>query len=43
MDIAYGNKISGNSSVGVHGSLYADLKDIVETWRQKIPNELDSP
>ena len=33
MGIANGNKLSGSSIVGVHGSLYADLKDILETWR----------
>ncbi|XP_059293060.1 uncharacterized protein LOC132046449 isoform X1 [Lycium ferocissimum] len=42
VDIANGNKFSGNSAVGVHGGLYADLKDILETWRLRIPNEWDS-
>ncbi|CAN4078750.1 unnamed protein product [Withania somnifera] len=42
VDIANGNKLSGNSVVGVHGGLYADLKDILETWRLRIPNEWDS-
>ncbi|XP_049383285.1 uncharacterized protein LOC125847672 isoform X2 [Solanum stenotomum] len=42
VDIANGNKLSGNSAVGVHGGLYADLKDILETWRLRIPNEWDS-
>ncbi|KAJ8545743.1 hypothetical protein K7X08_018326 [Anisodus acutangulus] len=42
LDIANGNKLSGNSVVGVHGGLYADLKDILETWRLRIPNEWDS-
>ncbi|XVF18022.1 hypothetical protein REPUB_Repub10bG0175600 [Reevesia pubescens] len=42
VDIANGNKISGNSVVGVHGNLYADLKDILETWRLRTPNEWDN-
>ncbi|XP_075091326.1 uncharacterized protein LOC107801589 isoform X2 [Nicotiana tabacum] len=42
VDIANGNKLSGNSVVGAHGGLYADLKDILETWRLRIPNEWDS-
>lgn len=41
VDIANGNKLSG-SSVGVHGSLYSDLKDILETWRLRTPNEWDN-
>ena len=41
-DIANGNKHSGSSVVGVHGILYADLKDILETWRLRTPNEWDN-
>ncbi|GLT44576.1 hypothetical protein SLA2020_184620 [Shorea laevis] len=40
LDIANGSKSSG-SSVG-HGNLYADLKDILETWRLRTPNEWDN-
>ncbi|KAL8472429.1 hypothetical protein ACS0TY_029584 [Phlomoides rotata] len=42
VDIANGNKLSGNSVGGVHGGLYADLKDILETWRLRTPNEWDN-
>ncbi|KAK4773935.1 hypothetical protein SAY87_028954 [Trapa incisa] len=43
VDISNGNKHqSGNSMVGVHGNLYADLKDILETWRLRTPNEWDN-
>lgn len=42
MDISNGNKVAGSSVVGAHGSLYADLKDILETWRLRTPNEWDS-
>ncbi|XP_022741614.1 transformation/transcription domain-associated protein-like isoform X2 [Durio zibethinus] len=42
LDIANGSKLSGNSVVGVHGNLYADLKDILETWRLRTPNEWDN-
>ncbi|KAJ9172678.1 hypothetical protein P3X46_015891 [Hevea brasiliensis] len=42
VDIANGNKVSGSSVVGVHGNLYADLKDILETWRLRTPNEWDN-
>ncbi|KAL2497632.1 Phosphatidylinositol 3- and 4-kinase family protein with FAT domain [Abeliophyllum distichum] len=42
VDIANGNKLSANSVVGVHGGLYADLKDILETWRLRTPNEWDN-
>ncbi|XVF59767.1 hypothetical protein PTKIN_Ptkin07bG0302500 [Pterospermum kingtungense] len=42
VDIANGSKLSGNSVVGVHGNLYADLKDILETWRLRTPNEWDN-
>lgn len=38
VDIANGNKPSGNSAPG----LYADLKDILETWRLRTPNEWDN-
>ncbi|KAE8010614.1 hypothetical protein FH972_006971 [Carpinus fangiana] len=41
VDIASGNKPSAGS-VGVHGNLYADLKDILETWRLRTPNEWDN-
>ncbi|KAL5822462.1 hypothetical protein ACOSQ3_020378 [Xanthoceras sorbifolium] len=41
VDIANGNKHSANP-VGVHGNLYADLKDILETWRLRTPNEWDN-
>ncbi|CAL0331914.1 unnamed protein product [Lupinus luteus] len=42
LDISNGNKLSGNSGVGVQGNLYADLKDILETWRLRTPNEWDN-
>lgn len=42
VDIANGNKLAGNSVVGVQGNLYADLKDILETWRLRTPNEWDN-
>uniref|UniRef100_A0A2P2JR38 Uncharacterized protein MANES_01G145600 n=1 Tax=Rhizophora mucronata TaxID=61149 RepID=A0A2P2JR38_RHIMU len=42
VDIANGNKLSGNSVVGAHGNHYAELKDILETWRLRTPNEWDS-
>ncbi|XP_031107078.1 transformation/transcription domain-associated protein-like [Ipomoea triloba] len=42
IDIANGNKVSGNPVVGVHGAVYADLKDILETWRLRTPNEWDN-
>ncbi|XVF62182.1 hypothetical protein PTKIN_Ptkin08bG0196500 [Pterospermum kingtungense] len=42
MDISNGNKLSGNSVVGVHGNLYTDLKDILETWRLRTPNKWDN-
>ncbi|XP_057972938.1 transcription-associated protein 1-like isoform X2 [Malania oleifera] len=42
VDIANGNKHSGGSVVGVHGGIYADLKDILETWRLRTPNEWDN-
>uniref|UniRef100_A0A6N2N3S4 Non-specific serine/threonine protein kinase n=1 Tax=Salix viminalis TaxID=40686 RepID=A0A6N2N3S4_SALVM len=41
VDIANGNKLS-STSVGVHGNLYSDLKDILETWRLRTPNEWDN-
>ncbi|KAJ6378431.1 hypothetical protein OIU78_028637 [Salix suchowensis] len=41
VDIANGNKLS-STSAGVHGNLYADLKDILETWRLRTPNEWDN-
>ena len=42
VDIANGSKLSGSSVVGVPSNLYADLKDILETWKLRIPNEWDS-
>lgn len=42
VDIANGNKHSGSSVSSVHGGLYADLKDILETWRLRTPNEWDN-
>ncbi|XP_010548285.1 PREDICTED: transformation/transcription domain-associated protein-like isoform X2 [Tarenaya hassleriana] len=42
VDIANGSKVSGSSAVGVNGNLYADLKDILETWRLRTPNEWDN-
>ncbi|KAJ4714223.1 transformation/transcription domain-associated protein-like [Melia azedarach] len=42
VDIANGSKVSGSSAAGVHGNLYADLKDILETWRLRTPNEWDN-
>ncbi|KAI4327728.1 hypothetical protein L6164_020154 [Bauhinia variegata] len=42
VDISNGSKHSGNSVVGVQGNLYADLKDILETWRLRTPNEWDN-
>ncbi|GAB2282828.1 hypothetical protein Dimus_017364 [Dionaea muscipula] len=41
-DIANGNKQAGTSASGGHGGLYADLKDILETWRLRTPNEWDN-
>ncbi|XP_058091042.1 uncharacterized protein LOC131237348 isoform X3 [Magnolia sinica] len=42
VDIANGNKqLSGGSVAGVHGG-YMDLKDILETWRLRTPNEWDN-
>ncbi|RHN55263.1 putative transcription-associated protein [Medicago truncatula] len=41
IDSSNGNKLSGNSAVGVHGNLYADLKDILETWRLRTLNQWD--
>ncbi|XP_042493905.1 transformation/transcription domain-associated protein-like isoform X1 [Macadamia integrifolia] len=43
VDIANGNKqLSGNSVASVHASGYMDLKEILETWRLRTPNEWDS-
>lgn len=42
VDIANGNKHPGNPVVGAHGNMYADLKDILETWRLRTPNEWDN-
>ncbi|KAJ6816627.1 putative transformation/transcription domain-associated protein [Iris pallida] len=42
LDISNGNKqTSGNSNAGVHNA-YAELKDILETWRLRTPNEWDN-
>lgn len=41
-DIANGNKQIAGNSVGAHTNLYADLKDILETWRLRTPNEWDN-
>ncbi|KAI3989472.1 hypothetical protein MKX01_022747 [Papaver californicum] len=43
VDIANGSKqVSGSSTAGVHGGGYMDLKDILETWRLRTPNEWDN-
>ncbi|XP_051127175.1 transcription-associated protein 1-like isoform X2 [Andrographis paniculata] len=42
VDIANGSKLAGNSVVNVHTGVYADLKDILETWRLRTPNEWDN-
>ncbi|KAG7584206.1 Protein kinase-like domain superfamily [Arabidopsis suecica] len=42
VDIANGNKVSGNAAAGGLGNRYADLKDILETWRLRTPNEWDN-
>ncbi|CAN7108366.1 unnamed protein product [Brassica rapa subsp. narinosa] len=42
VDIANGSKVSGNAAVGGQGYQYADLKDILETWRLRTPNEWDN-
>lgn len=42
IDISSGNKLSGNSVVGVHNNLYSDLKEILETWRLRTPNKWDN-
>ncbi|CAH8274165.1 unnamed protein product [Arabidopsis lyrata] len=42
LDIANGSKVPGNAAVGGQGNLYADLKDILETWRLRTPNEWDN-
>ncbi|KAK3024458.1 hypothetical protein RJ639_042990, partial [Escallonia herrerae] len=42
VDIANGNKLLSSSSVGGPGNAYADLKDILETWRLRTPNEWDN-
>ncbi|GAB4848475.1 hypothetical protein Ancab_003180 [Ancistrocladus abbreviatus] len=42
VDISNGSKQAGNSAVGGHGGIYADLKDILETWRLRTPNEWDN-
>ncbi|MQL91496.1 hypothetical protein Taro_024111 [Colocasia esculenta] len=42
LDIANGNKQhSGSPASGVHNS-YMELKDILETWRLRTPNEWDN-
>ncbi|XP_019098481.1 PREDICTED: transformation/transcription domain-associated protein-like, partial [Camelina sativa] len=42
VDIANGSKGTGNVAVGGLGNRYADLKDILETWRLRTPNEWDN-
>ncbi|KAK9136460.1 hypothetical protein Syun_015790 [Stephania yunnanensis] len=42
VDIANGNKQLSGNSVGVHGGGYMELKDILETWRLRTPNEWDN-
>ncbi|GAB2260071.1 hypothetical protein Droror1_Dr00010926 [Drosera rotundifolia] len=42
MDISNGNRQAGTFAAGGHGGLYADLKDILETWRLRTPNEWDN-
>ncbi|KAK6924485.1 PIK-related kinase, FAT, partial [Dillenia turbinata] len=42
VDIANGNKVANNSAVGVHSGVYGDLKEILETWRLRTPNEWDN-
>ncbi|XP_010268349.1 PREDICTED: transformation/transcription domain-associated protein-like [Nelumbo nucifera] len=43
VDIANGSKqLSGGTVVGVHTGGYMDLKDILETWRLRTPNEWDN-
>ncbi|CAM8985650.1 unnamed protein product [Rhodiola kirilowii] len=42
VDISNGNKLSANSVGGVPNGLYSDLKDILETWRLRTPNEWDN-
>ncbi|XP_074308594.1 transcription-associated protein 1-like isoform X2 [Silene latifolia] len=42
VDIANGNKHAANSGSGGHEGVYADLKDILETWRLRTPNEWDN-
>ncbi|KAK3007679.1 hypothetical protein RJ639_014816 [Escallonia herrerae] len=42
VDIANGNKLLSSSAVGGPSNAYADLKDILETWRLRTPNEWDS-
>ncbi|KAK2974573.1 hypothetical protein RJ640_016914 [Escallonia rubra] len=42
VDIANGNKLLSSSAVGGPGNAYADLKDILETWRLRTPNEWDN-
>ncbi|KAJ8771163.1 hypothetical protein K2173_023488 [Erythroxylum novogranatense] len=41
VDITSGKSFTSSSAVSVHGNLYADLKDILETWRLRTPNEWD--
>ncbi|XP_010436242.1 PREDICTED: probable transcription-associated protein 1, partial [Camelina sativa] len=42
VDITNGSKVPGNAAVGGQGNHYADLKDILETWRLRAPNEWDN-
>ncbi|KNA06133.1 hypothetical protein SOVF_183880 [Spinacia oleracea] len=42
VDIANGNKHAGIPVGGANAGIYADLKDILETWRSRTPNEWDT-
>ncbi|XP_074572437.1 uncharacterized protein LOC141828947 isoform X1 [Curcuma longa] len=42
LDIANGNKQPSGSSGGNISNMYGELKDILETWRLRTPNEWDN-
>ncbi|CAN8229179.1 unnamed protein product [Cochlearia groenlandica] len=42
VDITNGSKVPGNAPIAGQGNHYADLKDILETWRLRTPNEWDN-
>ncbi|XP_042425801.1 transformation/transcription domain-associated protein-like [Zingiber officinale] len=42
LDIANGNKQPSGSSGGNISNIYGELKDILETWRLRTPNEWDN-